>query len=65
MCQVVLAGYLELGRCLWHLGRWPAGLDWLQAGRPGVCGDALLFLLIPFVQRQCGWEHAAEILQVG
>lgn len=43
---------LELVRCLQCPGHWLAGLEWLLVGKPGVCGDALLFLLAPCVQRQ-------------
>lgn len=43
---------MELDRHSQRLGHWPAGLERLPAGRPGVCGDALLFLFAPFVGRE-------------
>lgn len=44
MCWVVWGSRLEQGRHIWCLGHWPAGLEWLLAGSPDVCGDTLLFL---------------------
>lgn len=49
---------------LWHLGHWPAGLEWLLAGGTGACGDTL-FLLAPFVQRQKALGNVGGNAQAG
>lgn len=49
---------------LWHLGHWPAELEWLLAGGTGASGDTL-FLLAPFVQRQKALGNVGGNAQAG
>lgn len=59
-CHVAWGSQLELGRHLWHLGYWPARLEWLLAERPVTYGDVPLSLLAPYSEakgsKQCSWE---------
>lgn len=51
LCRLcVIDGFGRPVRAKWHPEHWPTGLERLWVGRPGVCNNALLILLAPFVR---------------